>query len=451
MMIKLVAMTIDTSLQVLMDALNLAISYRQRYNGFLVFDRTEAQVNTSETYRQKLDFIITSLQERINSHLGLSPMQSNNQEHQSQSMDQQSIISDQPPHPLPSSQSDCHHMPFKLVKTIFSARLSDNGYNWMSYWKDFEPMIHLNPLISDPEKVHLLRSTIGTCPLNDIQHLSQNSIDYSKAINILTRKYNRSDLIESNILDSIYKLNYFRSANDLNSHSTLISALESALNQFHLLDNQSIERDIIKYVHKLLPSLIKDKLAEARVTSVAQLRNFFSIRYEDLLSQQKFNDGKPTTSDQGFNRRIPPNRKETDLYRSKRTNNFHVSSQHQQQTSSLQNSSRWNNTKLNNQQSCRLCLDQGHFGFNCIKHDTPEKKRLVVERYNLCSICFMNNHLASRCNKREFLCCKHCKSDHHTSMCITSTKRPIEIDSEKQKQDTPRGKRIKVSTSSQPS
>lgn len=306
----------------------------------------------------------------------------------------------------------------------------------MTFWTEFESMVDRNIHFNYAQKVYLLRLNLGTKPSDAIKHLPQNQHGYDEALVILKKKYNRPELIEYNIINRFNELGTIRDSEDLDGISSIMTSLEFALNQLHLLESNAIEREIIKLVRKILPIHLKEKLVDLQITTIKELHDVLSVRYEGMLSQQKFIDlSKSSTTKRSRHDRDPYVDRS---YHHRRVQNFHISAG----TSSSNTKSSRHNDKSSPR--CRLCQQKGHFGHECIINNTPEKKMEVIKKRNLCSICFMDNHVAKDCYKKHLIKCNQCDGPHYPSICALmneSNKRKVnESDS-----DTQRGKRMKLS------
>ncbi|XP_036341360.1 uncharacterized protein LOC118750735 [Rhagoletis pomonella] len=298
---------------------------------------------------------------------------------------------------LSSTSQSRFHLP-KLQLPKFSGHHAD----WLDFFDMFSVLVHTNNELSQIEKFQYLRSCLTDKAARLVQALEVTAINYRKAIELLTARYDNKRLIFQSHLKRIFEIEHVvkPSASTLREFIDIVNgslrAMESLASKSQIADG-------------IVLHMLTSKLDEATQT-----------KWEDEVATNWSNTSSslrlPSWDDlagflerrcQSFNI-IEASRNPPSPYTSAKRTPLSPSTHHR--------SSKSHTSLVSTQPNkCHLCDEQAtHNAFSCSKFMAldPMERFLLAKRKYLCLNCLGMNHSSSNCPSSRR--CQHCKVSHHT-------------------------------------
>nr|XP_042909442.1 uncharacterized protein LOC110282014 [Parasteatoda tepidariorum] len=256
---------------------------------------------------------------------------------------------------------------------------------WLEFWAQFEDAVHKNTELSNVEKFHYLKNSLGGLALNSIKGFCLTDSNYDKCIKLISDRFGREDLVINGHMTKLLNLEPVKNSSNLRAFRNLYDQLEINIRSLESLKvaSGSYGQLLCPIILKLLPpdvSLGYNKIKESKGQfNVNELMKFIKIELESRESSLQLTQPKIDYS--------PPYHRSANESYAKR-NNPH--------TSAL--------TTIIKDKKCIFCF-KGHDSLNCRLLSLFEK-RAKLKREGRCFKCLCKGHLSVEC--QENVRCKKC-------------------------------------------
>ena len=273
---------------------------------------------------------------------------------------------------------------------------------WLEYWGQFEDSIHKNKSLTNVERFHYLKGSLGGSALNAIRGLALTDQNYEKCIELLKSRFGRDDIVINSHMTKLLNLEPVRNSSNIKALRILYDQLEINIRSLESLRvvAGSYGQLLCPIVMKLLPNDLSLDYNRARESksefNILELMEFFKLELEarecqNLLEQADVrNDG--FAKGRGYNNR---------------DNKRFVKNEVSFATCAKRN-------------ACLFC-DKFHPSLNCRTFSAREK-RSKLKREGRCYRCLeKGSHLSSNC-KEQIPPCQTCKSPAHNELFCSEWK-----------------------------
>ncbi|XP_063929879.1 uncharacterized protein LOC135142140 [Zophobas morio] len=294
----------------------------------------------------------------------------------------------------------------KLPK-IDLPKFSGDVTEWGSFFDTFSSLIGNNESLTESQKFHYLKSSLGDEPRKTLESLKTTNNNYAIAVDLLKQRFENKRFIVNNHLKNIFDLPHVNK-NDSKSLRGFLDQAQINLNTLKAL-GRPVDQwgDVIVYIltsklDHFSSAAWEESIEFNTIPGQAELLSFLEKRCRNLesINLHKFrNEGKPI---------ITP-----------RPNVNASLKRHVFQSSNI------NKVHANSNQSipCFIC-SQMHNIFNCTDFLslTPNDRLEQIRKMNRCVNCLRTNHFAKSCY--TLTRCKQCHKKHHTLLHAETNNNP---------------------------
>ncbi|XP_057371827.1 uncharacterized protein LOC130692777, partial [Daphnia carinata] len=264
---------------------------------------------------------------------------------------------------------------------------------WRPWWEAFRVSIHENSSLKDVERFAYLEKYLEGTAARIIAGLPITGTNYSRAIQLLERRYGQNHLIAQSHIKSLFNLPNVEKLEHTRNLTTLV---DSALVHIRALEDLNISLDQYSIMIKTIlleriPNELQIMWNRQPNHRDADVATFIDFIQQELIARENIYQptrNKPTVNHQNNNN--PTNKQ-----------------QHLGTTTQL---------TINDGSSRRGIKSK--IPFLCkISHDkepcnkTLQEKREIVTKERRCYHCLAKTH--AKCDRR----CPHCNNNHHITLC----------------------------------
>ena len=285
----------------------------------------------------------------------------------------------------------------------------------------FQELLSLDKTLSDNYKVMLLKQHLGEGVKEQLK-FTGNQLSYSKAMDILLRKYARPGKVQDEYRTKIQHLSGPSHNHDYKGLERMILECRKCLNALELLGQsiESVDYMVRDKLMKLLPAQMDNRFrdflfamhgnwypTELHCTEIMDAMETFAERHKDSkISKESMRSGGGTT--QGQN--------------DKKSGGQRTTSNQNPATSQSKTTMLTTTDQATKQKWCAMCQVRGdHNTTNCHKYETVGKRRRRFEELNLCWNCGGTHDGGVNECKSTWRCGfktgdKICKAKHHRAL-----------------------------------
>ena len=278
-------------------------------------------------------------------------------------------------------------------------KFSGDPQKFQGWWDEFDSLIHQNDL-SEIDKFHYLKSLLTGDALNTISGLPPTSQNYKHALDILSERYGRKEMVISSHMESILKIPFLQ----CESTNKLRRAYDSL--QSHIRSLQSLGIESKNYGCILVP-VIKNQLpADLRLIierkfdtnkDYFKLDDFMAILHQEIDARERCgisSMGKKGNGGKGTGQ-------------------------------TLHTGDRSSKGSENNSTNCCYCSGK-HASENCKTIAEVGARKAHLRKTARCFNCLMSKHRVFKCRSAKR--CEICGSKHHVSICENKASDKAETD-----------------------
>lgn len=254
---------------------------------------------------------------------------------------------------------------------------------WPAYNDLFTSLVHNNATLTNVQKLHYLKSSVGGEAEALLRHIKVTDTNYEQAWNILKQRYGSKRLIINSVLKRLFGLRRITAPTAIQIKNLLDTTTE-CLNSLNNLQVKTESWDpMIIYIivqrldvdtHKAWEDLVYNPDSD-KLPTWKQLKNFLEAKFRTL----------ELITPTAVTRENKPNNQRT----------FHISA------------------SPTTTKTCNMCNEE-HTLCHCKEFTklSPKERSEFVREKNLCYNCLSPGHLAVRCRLR--VSCKVCHKRHHS-------------------------------------
>lgn len=300
-----------------------------------------------------------------------------------------------------SQRADLHVKLPKRKLPVFNGTVA----GWQPFWDQFDSSIHSNRSLSEVEKFNYLLDSLSDAAKSSIRGLAVTSVNYRTAVDILTERFGKSDLIVADLMNQL---------SDIRLSDTSLTGLQRFYDDINAatrsLENQGIAAS--SYEALLLPSLLRRCPVDFRV----ELHRLASLRDKEIDSVQSLLDClkreisvRETAGQQRISRpsfQGAPG--------SAPRNRFSMS------TASTLVAVQSNSVGAPGKVFCTYCKAP-HASELCTQVVSVDKRRKILISEKRCFRCLRPGHTVRECSDTRT--CRSCSGKHHVSVCSPESSR----------------------------
>lgn len=269
---------------------------------------------------------------------------------------------------------------------------------YMTFYDSFKVLVHDNPILTDIERFHYLRSSLKGEAAQVISCIETTAANYQAAWNLLKERYDNKRLIIYNHVKALFDMQSLNKE----SHIGLRQILDSV--NKHLRALESLKEPVDKW-DTLLIFLLCSKLdnttrreweivADSLVSPTMKNFTDFMTKRCNLLQTISLKNDKPP----------PPS----------------VSNSGSKYSKTQRDNSRNLSQNYLVFKACPICK-QSHKLTKCdtFLHLSPKERYVEVRKYKLCTNCFGSDHSYSLCPVTSY--CTQCNKKHHLLLHFDQT------------------------------
>lgn len=275
-------------------------------------------------------------------------------------------------------------------------------YKWLEFKETYSSLIHENTQIKDIHKFHYLNSYLEGEAARVVSNLEVSEANYSKAWDLLHKRYDNKRQLINNHLKSLFSLETTRETDK--SLRFIIDHVTKNLRALATLDLPTDKWDVL-IIHFISPKLdnntyIKWEEHRNSLPEIPTLESFFEFlksRADVLETIHRNKLEKPQL----------------------KTNNSFSNSLQKTQSRAMtvmSNCKELPSPKSVNQ--CLVCKGE-HRLYQCssFKTKTPEERSAMVKSLHLCPNCLRKDHTLRHCRLPG--CCKYCHKRHNSLIHVS--------------------------------
>ena len=260
---------------------------------------------------------------------------------------------------------------------------------WQSFWDCFEAAIHLNPHLSEVQKLSYLRAQLNGEATMVIAGLPLTNANYQHSVSLLKERYGQPHKLISAHVQALLELP--KPINKLTSLQLFHDTVEGHIRCLQSLGKSpdALETLLVPIMLGKLPEETKKNMARAHESSQWTVQQ---LQMSLLKEIQIFETGQQASSLGSQERPLP-------------TASFH--------TGADRKPGHRRREQTNKQPMCVYCKGSHHTS-NCEVHKDLESRLAIIKQEKLCFNC-LAHHRVSQCGSKNR--CRKCNAKHHTSIC----------------------------------
>ncbi|XP_064483072.1 uncharacterized protein LOC135395916 [Ornithodoros turicata] len=278
----------------------------------------------------------------------------------------------------------------KLKIDTFNGDLS----KWQGFWDQFRATVHDNQRLTDVNRLKYLVSLVTGPAARAIEGLTILDGNYATAVEILKKRFGKSELLVTEHMGSLFDLKPVTSISDVKGlrelHETVtvrirnLKSLGVTLSQYAIAVREAVLRKIPK---ELELEYYKQKDEESTVDTLTSLLDFLETEIECRERVRRSAEDVPLPK-----RRAPLTPSALSL------------------------------TANATDSSCILCKSSQHLLEGCDRGLSPDEIRNTLRREGCCFLCGKKGHRSKDCRVCWKLRCGRCHRRHLTQLCLGSSR-----------------------------
>lgn len=293
----------------------------------------------------------------------------------------------------------------KLVIQKFSGEISE----WQGFWSQYETAIHNNQSLSKTEKFSYLKSFLTGTAASAVAGLALSGDNYDSAINMLTSRFGRKDLVINAHMNKLLNMTPVRKATDVVSLRKLYDDCEV---QVRSLDAMGVVSD--SYGSLLCPILLK-MIPEEIALEFTRLKADNVLKAKDLMDFLKLEvESRERTANL-------TQRREIEKQEEKNAGRERERRMRRPYTGPTASAAAFHTWSPNDNSECLFCGRTDHKSSECTEF-TVDIRREKLKRFGRCFICLGPRHVARNC-RAQGIECEVCGKRHYKTVCNHQSKR----------------------------
>ncbi|XP_064475626.1 uncharacterized protein LOC135389518 [Ornithodoros turicata] len=278
----------------------------------------------------------------------------------------------------------------KLKIDTFNGDLS----KWQGFWDQFRATVHDNQRLTDVNRLKYLVSLVIGPAARAIEGLTILDGNYATAVEILKKRFGKSELLVTEHMGSLFDLKPVTSISDVKGlrelHETVtvrirnLKSLGVAQSQYAIAVREAVLRKIPK---ELELEYYKQKDEQSTVDTLTSLLDFLETEIECRERVRRSAEDVPLPK-----RRAPLTPSASSL------------------------------TANATDSSCILCKSSQHLLESCDRGLSPDEIRNTLRREGCCFLCGKKGHRSKDCRVCWKLRCGRCHRRHLTQLCLGSSR-----------------------------
>lgn len=279
--------------------------------------------------------------------------------------------------------SDKSHL---TLPKVYVPTFTGDYQSWKSFYDLFDALINKNATLTDVEKLHYLKSSVGGEAERLIQHLTIANSNYKPAWDILTSRYDHKRFIVNAQLQTFFGLKSLTAETSVGLKGLLDTSVECR----HALKNLGIpvyewDTIIIFILTKKLP-ILTQQLWEEKLGSTKELPKFDAFKeFRESRFRTLEAVGFHQAADSSKLGRVPPVKAKA----------LHIK------------------TTPKTQPNCNICQKGAHPIRTCNRFRKMDinSRRNAIQILDVCENCLAYNHSTQQCTSS--VRCYICQQPHH--------------------------------------
>ena len=170
------------------------------------------------------------------------------------------------------------------LPTLELKTFSGNILEWRSFAESFNNAVHANTQLDDEQKFNYLRGVLKGDALKEVECLSLTAASYTKAVDILQRRYNRPELVIQGHMNQLYQLTDARNVTDTASLRHLYTEVIVHVRELEALgqDIRAFGGFVVTILLKKLPYELRFNWSKDKTRSLTDLEALLAFIQDDL-------------------------------------------------------------------------------------------------------------------------------------------------------------------------
>ena len=273
-------------------------------------------------------------------------------------------------------------------------KFSGNPVFWQPFWESFSS-IHNNQKLTDTEKLNYLVSFLEGNAFRSIQGLSRIGDNYSKATEILLKRYGDKQVLINAHMEKLFNVRAVPNF-EISSLKSFYDYVQTHIRSLEVLgvEQKTFDAMTLPLLLSKLPERIKLRFSEKASDSSWTVETLLDLLLTEIHNRDRCQSFASTSNKINSHNQKPFNRN-TDPPRL--------------------NSTMRAFSNVSREIKCSLC-DGNHLAKLCDKYRTVAERREQAQKLKLCFCCLKSDHFSKNCNYT----CSYCKEKHHISLCQNS-------------------------------